>query len=284
MNINKDTKLIARFHTEDNGTGLNIYNPYFDAVGLNAVYVLFKNQQPEPLVDGMRKLQITGAITAGFEHDPVMPTLVDERSEAVELAERIGIIASRDGKLYAHYQGGEGLLSAIAEKTDINSKHIVIVGAGTVAKTLILALEQSTHQPASVVVVNRTPEHAQSIADHFKSVQKILSIAELSEIKGDILVNSSRIGSSVEDAYFTQDIVSNFKVVVDVTFGDPNTNLVTLAKTQDATVVNGWDMFTHQAAVVLREVLDHEADIPKLRQFVEDGLASSNHGATLSNK
>ncbi|MCX6727772.1 MAG: NAD(P)-binding domain-containing protein [Candidatus Saccharibacteria bacterium] len=279
MNIDQNTKLIARFHTEDNGTGLNIYNPYFEAIGLNVVYVLFKNRRPEPLVDGMRKLQIAGAITAGFEHDPTILKLVDERSEAVELSERMGIIANRDGKLYAHYQGGEGLLSAILEKTDITNKRIVIVGAGTIAKTLVLAIEQSLNQPASITIVNRTPEHAQPIADRFKSVQKILPITELSQAVGDILVNAARIGSSAEDTYFTEDIVSNFKTVADVTFGDINTNLITLAQAQEAIIISGWDMFTHQAAVVLREVLDHDADIPKLRQFVINGLTTSNHGA-----
>lgn len=284
MSINKDTKLIARLHTEDNGTGLNIYNPYFKAVGLNAVYILFRNQKPEPLVEGMRNLQITGAITAGFEHDIVMPTLVDEKSEAVKLAERIGIIANRDGRLYAHYQGGEGLLAAISEKTSIANKHIVIVGAGTVAKTLILALEQSPNQPKSITILNRTPANAEPIADRFKSVQTILPITELASVSGDILVNASRIGSSVGDTYFTRDIVSKFEMVADVTFGNPNTNLITLAKSQDVTLVSGWDMFTHQAAVVLHELLDHEANIPKLRQFVEDGLSTTNHGARLGSK
>lgn len=37
-------------------------------------------------------------------------------------------------------------------------------------------------------------------------------------------------------------------------------------------------MFTHQAADALRELLDHDADIDKLRLMVAKGLTASNGG------
>ena len=283
MQIDKNTRVIARFHTEANGTGLNIYNPYFEQQGINAIYVLFKGKQAQPLVKGLRNLGLTGAITAGFEHDAVLPTLVDELSEAAQLANRIGIISNKNGKLHAHYQGGEGLLSAITEKTDLTGKRVVIVGAGTVAKTLLLAIEQSEHKPSSIHVVNRTLEHAEALLDHFSYIT-VHNLDTLASLEGDVLINTTRIGSINEDTVFTPEIVSKFQTVADVTFGDPNTNLITLARASDLQVVTGWDMFTHQAAVVLRELLDHQADIAMLRQHVEKGLATNNHGAVPERK
>lgn len=284
MEINTQTKLIARLHTDDNGTGLDIYNPYFQNVGLNAVYMLFIDSNPQPLVEGMRKLNIAGAITAGFEHDASLPSLVDEISDAVEVSGRIGIIANQNGKLRAHYQGGEGLLSSIQEKVDISGKRIVVVGAGTVAKTLLLAIERGEHKPSQVVVVNRNVVNAQPLRDQFDCVESVHALDELSQVAGDILVNATRIGSSVKDSYFTGDIVNKYQAVADVTFGDPNTNLVSLADESKLIVINGWDMFTHQASVVLRELLDHDADINVLRGYVTKGLAITNHGATAGNK
>ncbi len=277
MVIDINTQVIARLHTTDNGTGLNIYNPYFEAVGINAVYVLFKNEKPGPLVQGMRNLQITGAITAGFEYDAELPTLVDAKSEAVELAQRIGIISNKSGKLYAHYQGGEGLLAAISEKYDLAGKRIVVVGAGTVAKTLLLALQQSGMALNDVVLVNRTPEHAQVLAELFK-IDSVYSLDELALVDGDILVNATYIGSKVADSYFTADVVRKYMAVADVTFGELRTSLVALAESNGAIAITGWDMFTHQAAVVLRELLGHKADIHQLRQFVVSGLSSFNQG------
>ena len=77
------------------------------------MYLLFQNQKPEPLVEGLRNLQISGAITAGFELDPKLPSLVDECSEAAQLSGRVGMIANRNGRLWGHYQGGEGLMQAV---------------------------------------------------------------------------------------------------------------------------------------------------------------------------
>jgi len=273
MNIDLNTKVIARLHTTENGTGLNIYNPYFEAQGINAVYLLFKNPDPKPLFDGIRNLAISGAIAAGFEHHPDASSLADELSEAAQLSERVGILINQNGKIRAHYQGGEGLLSAIQSKVDISQKKIVIIGAGTVAKTLLLAIEQQDQQPASVTVVNRTREHAEKLQERFPLVQLLLSLEELDQAVGDILVNVTPIGSSIEDLYFTHDVVAKFSAVSDVTFGTEVTNLTTLAKDNQATVITGWDMFTHQAAVVLKQILDHDADIAVLKTFVAAGLS-----------
>lgn len=163
MKIDTQTKLIGRFHTQDNGTGLNIYNPYFEDQGVNAVYMLFRNDKPEQLINGMRNLQLTGAITAGFEHDPSLASLVDELDETVEVSGIIGNIANQDGKIRAHYQGGYGLVNAIQEKIDTTGKRIVVAGASTVAKTLLLALEKTTQKPSEVIVVNRTLAHAEAL-------------------------------------------------------------------------------------------------------------------------
>lgn len=284
MEIDTKTKVIARLHTDLNGTGLNIYNPYFQDQGINAVYLLFKSEKPDPLVEGLCNLQISGAITAGFEHDPVLPGLVDETTEAVKLAQRVGIIINTNGVLKAHYQGGEGLLSAVQEKIDTTGKRIVIVGAGTVAKTLVLALQKTSQSPKEIHIFNRTLENAGAIKDRFESVTAINTIENLSNAEGDILINASRIGSKVEDSFYTSELINRFAVVADVTFGVESTNLTSIAKEANKTVISGWDMFTHQAAVVLREILGHDANIDRLRHFVKEGLSTTNHGVVIKKK
>ncbi len=279
MKINTDTKLIARMHTDKNGTGLDIYNPYFEEVGINAVYMLFRNASAEPLVEGLRNLQLSGAITAGFEHDSNISDLVDECSETVRVSGRVGIITNQNGVLQAHYQGGEGLLAAITEKYDISGKRVVIVGAGAVAKTLVMALSNSTNRPSEIILCNRTDSTAEAIKEQFDNVTSVCSLEDLADTSGDLLVNASRIGSTIDDTFYTQEIVSKCEAVADVTFGTENTNLITLAKQAGLTIVSGWDMFTHQASVVLRELLSHHADIEVLRKHVRNGLNATNHGA-----
>ncbi|MDQ5913444.1 MAG: shikimate dehydrogenase [Patescibacteria group bacterium] len=284
MKIDTQTKLIGRFHTQDNGTGLNIYNPYFEDQGINAVYMLFRSDKPQELIDGMRGLHLTGAITAGFEHDPSLAALVDELDETVEISGIIGNIANSDGKIRAHYQGGYGFLNAIQEKIDTTDKRLVIVGASTVVKTLLLALEKTSQKPNEVIIVNRTLDHAKALQKRFNWIKSVHSLVDLESIKGDILVNATRIGSVDEDTVYTNDIVSSYQAVADVTFGNPVTNLTTLGQDNGLVVINGWDMFTHQAAVLLKHVLGHSANIDRLRYFVSEGLASNNHAPILEKR
>jgi len=276
--------MIARLHTEENGTGLNIYNPYFQDQHLNAIYLLFKNPSSEPLVEGLRKLQIAGAITAGFEQDPKLPGLLDDCSDAVRVSGRVGMLANRNGKLWGHYQGGEGLMRAIQEKITTARARIVVVGAGTVARTLVLALTKSDQRPKEIVVVNRTVKKAEDLKNISPLVTVIYDLDRLNKTQGDILVNATRIGSKAEDSVFHNELIAKFTAVADVTFGVESTNLTELGRTKNKIVVSGWDMFTHQAAVVLREVLGHEANIQRLRYFVRLGLSGNNHGATVAKR
>jgi shikimate 5-dehydrogenase len=272
MIVDVGTRVIGRFHSKDSGTGLNIYNPYYQSVGINAVYTLFKNDDPEILIAGMRSLGLVGAITAGFESDPRMPELVDEVTEWVRVTGRVGVIANREGKLIAHYQGGEGLLAAIQEKAQIHGRHIVLVGAGTVAKALILSIEKANID-CSITVVNRTISNAEYAKEISAKVISILGLDSLSSASGDILVNTTKIGSSINDDYFTKECVKKFDIIADVTFGNPNTNLITLARQSGKMCITGNDMFTHQAAVILDFLLGHKADISALRKYVEEGLS-----------
>ena len=52
MKIDENTKIIGRFHTKPSPRGLNIYNPFFEEAGINAVYLLFYNPDPKILVEG----------------------------------------------------------------------------------------------------------------------------------------------------------------------------------------------------------------------------------------
>lgn len=278
MNINENTTVIGRFHTTTNPTGLNIYNPYFQELDLNVVYLLFMNASPKPLVEGLRRLQIKGAITAGFEHDLILPKLADHETPAVSLCNRVGILVNDQGRITAHYQGGEGLLAAILEKQPLINKRVVLIGAGSVAKTFLLALEQQNILCSEIHIYNRTLENAQMLKDRFSLVTKVGSLQELKQSEGDVLINASRIGSDASSELIDASLVKRFQTVADVTFGVENTPLLQHAKEASLTIVSGWDMFTHQASVVLRHILNHKADINKLRRHVRHGLSLANHG------
>jgi shikimate 5-dehydrogenase len=273
--LDVDTKIIGRFHTKPNARGLNIYNPFFQATGINAVYLLFHNPSCQPLVQGLRSLNLTGAISSGFENDPSLLGLLDELDESAIKSGRVGIITNKNGVLKGFSRGGVALLHSLSAKHNFSKKKIVIVGAGILAKSFMSALDNLPldQQPSEIEIFNRTPVNAESIANNFSIVNKISGLDELPNAKGDIFINISRIGSSVPDIFFTEKLIRNFGEISDVTFETENTNLIELAKKLNLRYSTGWDMFTYYCVECLRDILEISVDPVVMRKYIARGLS-----------
>lgn len=273
MKINENTKVIARLHTKASPRGLNIYNPFFEEAGINALYVLFYDEDPAKLISGLRNLNLAGAITAGFESSSNLPGLLDDLSDVSQFLGRIGFIKNNNGRLLGDNQGGEGLLRSIQNTADVASKKIVLVGGGNIAKSLLFNLNKLTRKPAQVVVFNRDVAKIEDLKDKFSFISATKSLSELINESGDILVNATDLGGSETDNLYTETIVNNFSQIADVTFEKEDTNLVNLAKSQNKKVSTGWDMFTFQGQVILESILEMKIDPVMLKKHVVAGLS-----------
>jgi len=272
MKIDENTKIIGRFHTIASPRGLNIYNPYFEETGTNAVYLLFHNKDPKVLVDGMRKLKLAGAITAGFESDTVLPTLLDELDANSKYIGKIGYLTYDNSKVVGHTQGGQGMFKTIKGISPVTNKKFVIVGAGNICKGVLFEIKKSGLE-CEVSIYNRDLSKAKSLQNDYSFVKSVSELSQLNQAHGDVLVNLTDIGGSEPDAIFTEEIINNFKAVVDVTFETENTNLITLAKKLRLPVATGWDMFTNQGQVCLEGILKEKVDFNILKKHVVAGLS-----------
>ena len=268
------TKVIARLHTKFSPRALNIYNPYFEETGVNAVFLLFQNPDPKPLIEGMKSLGFSGAVSVGFETDPNFAQLMDELDETSKIVGHIGFVKNIEGKLRGFYQGGKGELLAIQSAIDVAGKDIVLVGAGNVAKALVFEMSKLPVLPKSVTILNRTIEKLEGFKK-YPFVKSVGGLEDLQKASGDILVNATPIGVTITDVLYTEDIVKRFIAVSDVTFEKEDTNLVLLAKKLDKKFATGWDMFTYQGLVVLEGILDIKVDPIILKKHVIAGLSQT---------
>ena len=274
MRIDENTKYLARIHTKANARGLNIYNPYFEEMGVNAIYSLFFNNTPDKLLDACMKLGYVALNTAGFESDPEFAKLVDEFDHSSELVGHVGYLKNENGKWKAYYQGGEGLLDALLQKFPITDQEIVIVGAGNVATSLIDTIRIHNLKPKKLTLVNRTIVKAKELASRLELIDEVRSIEELPSLKGDILINCTHIGGRDEDNIYTKEVLSNFKGIGDVTFEIESPHIIEIAKSLSIPYSSGWDFFTFQGKVFLENALGIEVDPLVLRKHVENGLRS----------
>jgi len=274
MRIDENTKYLARIHTKANARGLNIYNPYFEEMGINAIYSLFYNNTPDKLLDACMKLGYVALNTAGFESDPEFAKLVDEFDHSSELVGHVGYLKNENGKWKAYYQGGEGLLAALLQKFPLTGQEMVIVGAGNVATSLIDTMRIHSIKPKRLTLVNRTIGKAKEIASKLELVDDVRSLADLASLNGDVLINCTHIGGRDEDKIYTKELLSNFKGIGDVTFEIESPNIIENAKSLSLPYSSGWDFFTFQGKVFLENALGIEIDPIVLKKHVEKGLKS----------
>ena len=191
--IDENTKVMARFFPGVNNRGLNIYNPYFQEAGVNAVYLLFSNENPKILIDGMRNLNLAGGIIAGsFEKDPKIPELIDELHPLSQRLGRVGNLINKNGKISGVYPGAFGLYESIKRMTSYSDKKVVVLGAGNVVRSLLILMDLKNERPSVLEIYNRTLEHAESVAKEFPYVKKVGSIEEMiDKANGDIFINAT---------------------------------------------------------------------------------------------
>ena len=95
MKITAHTIIIFRINKKPNNSIINIYNRYFERVGLDAICLAPYNEDPRPLLSAMKILNIPGALTVAFEHDPRLIDQVDEWDESARQTKVTGFITQK---------------------------------------------------------------------------------------------------------------------------------------------------------------------------------------------
>ncbi len=229
------------------------------------------------MLSGISDLNISGAITAGYETDPEFAKLVGTLDETSELSDRVGVVTVRDGQIKGYYQNGLGLTNAITEKYELEGKVITLVGCGSVARGLIDTLNKRFGEKVTINLYNRSKDKALKLKKIFANVNDVGGLQDLQDAKGDILVNATRIGSSKapdDGKILTGQVISSHLAIVDVSFLPFETEFIKRARNQNKLIIHGGDMFAHQGAVCLETILDIEVDMSILKPIVIEYLKS----------
>ena len=130
MKITAHTIIIFRINKKPNNSIINIYNRYFERVGLDAICLAPYNEDPRPLLSAMKNLNIPGALTVAFEHDPRLIDQVDEWDESARQTKVTGFITQKDGVIKAYAQGRIGLMNVLQNKVNLDHKKLFCLAQG----------------------------------------------------------------------------------------------------------------------------------------------------------
>ncbi|MCK4739471.1 MAG: shikimate dehydrogenase [Deltaproteobacteria bacterium] len=265
MNISGSTKLIAIFGDPIIQTlSPTIQNAALEFRSLDCVYIPFhvKAENLEVAIRSIPALDMLGAnITIPHKEEALKIILslggeVDK--EALEIG-AVNTIVNKNGLLCGYNTDGEGYVRNLTSEVrfNIKDKKILLLGAGGAARSMLYATLK--REPHSVMIANRTVEHAvtlkEDIGQYFND-PKILSssiddAADFSKT-ADLVINSTSIGMmgmGGEAPPIDVSLLSENAVVSDIVYKPLMTPLLTQAKARNLKIHNGLGMLVHQGAL-----------------------------------
>jgi shikimate dehydrogenase len=245
-----------------------MHNAAYAALGLDWAYVPLP-VPPERLGDAVR-----GLVALGFAGSnvtvPHKQAVIPFLDELTPIARAIGavntIVVRPDGSLLGDSTDGAGFMADLRAQM-ANSKsqmanrewrigNVLVIGAGGAARAVVYALAEAG---AEVAIANRTLQRAQELcqtisralpnaAGRFSAHPFPDALAELAA-EADLTINTTSLGLHEGDPMPWDAAVSFHpgQVVYDLIYNRP-TELLALARSQGAAVLDGLGMLVHQGA------------------------------------
>jgi len=127
MKINKDTKIFGSFAKKAGNNGCNMFNPAFEAHGINAIYRSFSVDNIEDAIKSAKVLGFSGfAVTMPFKKEAVK--YMDTISSGVFETKALNTVIIEDGKLHGYNTDFIAAQTMLARYD--KSKDLYILGNG----------------------------------------------------------------------------------------------------------------------------------------------------------
>ena len=229
----------------DHSLSPKLHNYWIKKYKIDAVYEkkLLNNNEIDDLILNIREEKIHGInITVPFKK-MVMPFL-DELSEEAEISQSVNTIYKKDNKIIGDNTDIEGFkLSLEKRKEETKNKKALILGAGGVVPSIIIALKKM--QIKKIYLSNRTELKAIELKKSFPEIE-IIQWGETLDF--DIIINATSIGLKEEDEInINYQQISKDKFFYDVIYNPPETKFLKNAKKYGGITKNGKMMFIYQA-------------------------------------
>lgn len=203
--------------------------------------------------------------------------LVAERSERAQRAGAVNTIKIENGNLYGDNTDGVGLVNdlTINNGIELKDKKILLMGAGGAARGVLIPLLKQN--PASLFIVNRTPDRAKDLAEDFKDSGNVSGggYDALNDMKFDIVINATAASLQGELPPLHDNLLEENASCYDMMYGaKPTTFMLWASEHKAAKVIDGLGMLVEQAAesfYIWRSVKpDTKPVIDKLRKELQE--------------
>ncbi len=218
-------------------------NAAFRREAVNAVYLALHAKSLKDLLACVQHIPIRGlSITMPYKQE-----IVEELENSDPLTRQIGacntVVRSLEGKLYGFNTDVAGVLVPLEQRIHLAGARILLLGAGGVARAAAFGLKA---EGAEVLITNRTPEKAQTLARQAKV--KYLKRAEVAKQSFDVIINATPVGMGNHKQSPLEEKELNTKYVFDLVYVPAETRLISMARAKGLQVIPGLEMFVQQGA------------------------------------
>jgi len=240
-----------------------LHNYWIQTNNINAKYEKqkLKENEIENIILKVKKKKIHGInVTVPFKKKVI--SFLDHLSEEANKTQSVNTIYLKDDKIVGHNTDIKGFELSIKNlKYNIIGKKVMILGAGGVVPSIILALNNM--KVSEIIISNRTKKKAEELKNYFKN----LKIVDWGEIpKFDVIINATSVGLNKNDEMnldFSN--VGKDKLFYDVIYNPKETNFLKIGKKLGNEIANGKLMFVYQALLAFN--LWHDIQ-PKINEDV----------------
>lgn len=188
-------------------------------------------------------------VTVPFKHQAFL--LATQHTDRAHVAEAVNTLKfENDGSILGDNTDGAGLVRDVTEnlKFRLQGKHLLLLGAGGAASGVVLTLLQCT--PVELVIANRTPGKAVSLASHFLEHGQVRGCGfdELTS-SFDAVINATSASLHGEMPPLPMNLFKPGALAYDMMYGKEDTPFMAWSCKHGATVISdGLGMLVEQAA------------------------------------
>jgi 3-dehydroquinate dehydratase/shikimate dehydrogenase len=221
-----------------------LQNAAFRREIVNAVLLPLKTKSVQDLLTLALELPLAGcAVTMPLKTE-VLPHLANMDPLTARIGACNTLRMGADGKLYGFNTDVAGVVRPLERRLKLKGARVVVLGAGGAARAAVFGLVE---QGAEVLVVNRTHEHAVTLARQAKA--KSLKHELLAKQRFDVMINATPCGmAGAKQTLPIAENELNASLVFDMVYNPLETPLLKLAKSRGIPVVTGIEMFVQQGA------------------------------------
>ena len=255
-----------------------MHNYWFDKYNINAEYEFLKIDENEikNVINKIKDREIKGLnVTLPYKKS-VIPFLNKTINDANETHSVNTIMLDENNNVIGENTDVFGFQAAYLKSIpnqEKKDKKVLIIGAGGVAPSIILALQKSNILDISLT--NRTYEKSLFLKNKFKMIKLIKWNDCSKEIsKFDIIINATSLGLNSSDEF--KNDFSDFKksmVYIDTIYNPSQTKMIKYFRSNKVKSFNGLNMFIYQGqkSFYLWNKINPEVD-EKLLKLLESKL------------